>query len=147
MSESDERSEALKAATARRIELKSAVSMVELAAAGASALPSWREDLVRQLTDLHIALNQHVAEVEGANGLLAELSDAAPRLINKINHVRDEHPGLCRQCANTIGLAKGPTAVAELRTSVLELLVAIARHRQHGADLVYEGYNVDIGGG
>lgn len=147
MSESEERSEALKAATARRIELKSAVSNVEFAAASPSAVPSWRDDIVRELDDLRIALDQHVTEVEGPEGLLAELSEAAPRLINKIDRVRDEHPGLCRQCGNTIELAKQNSGVSELRSSVLELLVAIARHRQNGADLVYEGYHVDIGGG
>ena len=147
MSEFEERSDALKAATARRIELKSAVSKVELAAAAPSARPSWRDDIVRELDDLRIALDQHISEVEGVDGLLAELSGAAPRLINKIDSVRDEHPGLCRQCNDTIELAKRSTAVSELRTSVLELLIAIARHRQHGADLVYEGYSVDIGGG
>jgi hypothetical protein len=147
MSEFEERSEALIAATARRVELKTAVSRVELSAAAPSALPSWRDDIVRELDDLRIALDQHVSEVEGPDGLLAELGEAAPRLINKIDRVRDEHPDLCRQCGNTIELAKQTSEVSQLRSSVLELLVAIARHRQHGADLVYEGYNVDIGGG
>jgi hypothetical protein len=29
---------------------------------------------------------------------------------------------------------------------VLDVLVEIARHRQQGADLVYDAYHVDIGG-
>lgn len=45
--------------------------------------------------------------------------------------------------------ADGADAVAPdaLRSEVLDLLVAVARHRQRGADLVYEVHNVDIGGG
>jgi hypothetical protein len=34
-----------------------------------------------------------------------------------------------------------------LRSVLTSLLVALARHRQRGADLVYEAYAVDIGGG
>jgi hypothetical protein len=33
------------------------------------------------------------------------------------------------------------------RADLTTLLVALARHRQRGADLVYEAYDVDIGGG
>jgi len=147
MTENEERSEALRAASVRRDELKTAVSRVELAAAAPSARPAWLDDVLRELDELRIALDHHVAEVEGPGGILAELSEAAPRLINKIERVKDEHPGLCKQCSDTIEMANQSTEVPQLRTAVLELLVAIARHRQHGADLVYEGYNVDIGGG
>ena len=34
-----------------------------------------------------------------------------------------------------------------MRAELTALLVALARHRQRGADLVYEAYAVDIGGG
>jgi len=35
----------------------------------------------------------------------------------------------------------------EIRAELTTLLVALARHRQRGADLVYEAYDVDLGGG
>ena len=35
----------------------------------------------------------------------------------------------------------------KFRASVLETLVAIAQHRQHGAELVYDVYQVDIRAG
>jgi hypothetical protein len=34
----------------------------------------------------------------------------------------------------------------DARDDVQRLLGEIVRHRQHGADLVYEAYHVDIGG-
>ncbi|MDQ1458785.1 MAG: hypothetical protein QOI08_269, partial [Actinomycetota bacterium] len=35
----------------------------------------------------------------------------------------------------------------ELRVELTALLAALARHRQRGADLVFEAYAVDLGGG
>ena len=37
--------------------------------------------------------------------------------------------------------------VQDVREEALGLLQAIARHRQRGADLIYEAYSVDIEGG
>jgi len=138
---------ALEAARQRRVELKGAVSNVEIAASSPIGGPNWRSNLQTELENLRIALEQHVAEVESPEGLLAQLTDDAPRLVNKIDRVRDEHPELTRQVAEAIASAKGSSDPEELRSQVLAVLVAIVRHRQRGADLVYEGYDVDIGGG
>ena len=140
-------SHALQAARERRIELKAAISQVEIIAASPSARPSWRDDLQRTLEDLRIALDQHVEEVEGEDGLLTELSKTVPRLQNKITKVRNEHPGLTRMTADAISSAKNSRDIEETRAAVIDVLMALVRHRQKGADLVYEGYNVDIGGG
>ncbi len=138
---------ALEAARQRRVELKEAVSSVEIAASSPIGGPNWRSNLQTELESLRIALEQHIQEVEGAEGLLAQLRDDAPRLINKIDRVRDEHPELTQQVADAIASAKGSSGAEDLRSQVLAVLVSIVRHRQRGADLVYEGYNVDIGGG
>ena len=37
--------------------------------------------------------------------------------------------------------------VEAIRESLVDVLRSISRHRQRGADLVYEAYHVDIGGG
>ncbi|MEE9417346.1 MAG: hypothetical protein V3V01_18850 [Acidimicrobiales bacterium] len=145
--EDSERSAALTEAGKRRIELKLAVSQVEIAASSPSGDPKWNATLVTELEDLGEALSQHVEEVEAADGLLAELIEIAPRLVNQIGQVRDEHPVLCAQVSAAITQTKSEDSVDAVRAEVLELLLAISRHRQRGADLVYEGYNVDIGGG
>ena len=141
------RSSALRAAAEKRKELKQAVSDVETAIASASADPAWRVRLIVRLEELSGALLRHVEEVEAPNGLLDELTSIAPRLVNKIQHVRDEHPILCTRTSVAIGAVKEGAAVDLIRADVLGLLSAIATHRQAGADLVYEGYEVDIGGG
>ena len=103
--------------------------------------------MLRELEGLRIALDQHVEEVEGTDGLFAELTELSPRLIHKIHAVRDEHPELCQGVGDAIELANSDAPSAAVRQAVLDVLFLIVRHRQHGADLVFDGYNVDIGGG
>ena len=147
MSENGLITDALAAATKRRIELKEAVSDVERAIAAPTGKPEWRPNLLTELAGLKVALQQHIDEVEGDEGLLAELRFEVPRLANKIKRVGDEHPMLTEQVDATIELADSDAELDEVRTAVLDTLVAIVRHRQQGADLVYEGYSIDIGGG
>lgn len=147
----DARSPAFEAAGDRRNELKAALSAVEIVAAGPAGAPGWRDRLTAALIELSQALDTHVVEVERPDGLLGELTEAAPRLVNHIDRLRDEHPALQAQVTALITRASatgGATTPADdLRSEVLDALVAIARHRQRGADLVYEVHNVDIGGG
>ncbi len=141
------RSNALRAAAERRVELKQALSLVEVAVASPSGDPSWRDRVLGELEGLQIALSQHVEEVEEEeHGLLAEILHIAPRLANQIERVRGEHPELCDQVAAAMAMARTSSDVEQIRGEVLLVLSAIARHRQKGADLVYEGYDVDIGG-
>lgn len=146
MVDNDTRSHALEAAAAKRVELKQALSVAETATSAPTGEPGWDVRLLAALRQLQTALYQHVEEVEAPDGLLTELTSTAPRLANQIAHVRDEHPVLCRQMAEAIGRLEGSSNPASVRDEVTDLLMAIVRHRQKGADLVYEGYNVDIGG-
>ncbi len=137
---------ALQGAAAKRIELKQALSQVEVAAASPSAEQSWRPRLIEELEKLRAALQDHIDEVEADDGLLTEMLAEAPRLANQIASVRDEHPKLRHQIDQIILDAQGSEDVIDLRSGVLDTLTALARHRQRGSDLVYDGYNVDIGG-
>lgn len=147
MTTADPKSEALVAATERRVELKDAVSSLERAISSPSAMPSWRDYVGGELEALREALDRHIDEVEGTDGLLAELTVEVPRLAPKIKMVRDEHPMLSDMVDNTIRVFKDSDDSEAIRTSILETLSAVVRHRQRGADLVFDGYNVDIGGG
>jgi hypothetical protein len=138
-------SERLGAARLRRVELKQAMSQVEIAAAGAAGDPTWRGDHRVAMDDLLLAFDGHVNEVDGPGGLLAELIETAPRLSNRVSRLGDEHPALRARIALVIEHV-GSAEVAEVRGEVLDVLVEIARHRQQGADLVYDAYHVDIGG-
>jgi chromosome segregation ATPase len=147
MVDEEQRTEALEAAAEKRIELKHALSGAETAAAAPLSSPDWSETLLAALRELQEALYQHVEEVEAEDGLLTELTQTAPRLVNQISRIKDEHPVLCRQVAEAIGRLEGQAAATgTIRDEVTDLLMAVVRHRQRGADLVYEGYHVDIGG-
>ena len=143
MSESGER--ALGGARQRRMRLKQALSGVEIALAGASAAEAWRDHLGAALDDLLAAFDEHVDEVEGSDGLLADVVTKAPRLATRVQRLGDEHPPLRAQIdAARTKVAAGD--VEEVRAETLDALVALAKHRQTGADLVYDAYNIDIGG-
>jgi len=137
--------EALDAARERRVELKQAMSALEVAAAGAAGDPSWSDALRSALTDVRESFDAHVEEVEASDGLLAELISDCPRLSPKVQRLRDEHSTLGAQIDACLATLDDPDP-PEIRSEVLDLMVALARHRHAGADLVYEAYNVDIGG-
>lgn len=125
---------------------------VEWAIAAPSGTADWWTELAAAMGGLRRALDDHIDEVEGHDGLLAELVSKAPRLASSKQQMEEEHVELV---ADLDGLgerirlgAAQPEAVnvAETREHVMVLLGALARHRQAGADMVYEAYTVDIGG-
>ena len=68
----------------------------------------------------------------------------APRLDHLCHRLTQDHATIVTELASaTAALDRG---VAEAREAVLSLLAHVARHRQLGADLIYEAYAVDLGG-
>jgi hypothetical protein len=111
----------------------------------------WSKDVLRHLEDLGQAIVEHIEVTERPGGLYEEISQKAPRLAGKIDHLRREHPELRDGAAELIARLETtpigeawPLAVA--RDDLQRLLGRIVRHRQLGADLVWEAYNLDIGG-
>ena len=139
-------SDAIRAAKQRRVELKLAMSDVEVAAASPAPDVNWRNRLLESLEQLNTALEQHAEEVESTGGLLDEIVDVAPRLSKRVVQQRDEHPVLIDQTLAAIEAARSGRDVGDVRAEVIAALIAIARHRQHGSDLVYDAYTIDIGG-
>jgi hypothetical protein len=111
----------------------------------------WSKVVLRALEDLEHAIDEHIEITERAQGLYDEISQKSPRLASKIEQLKLEHPELREE---TRGLAVrfettqigDAWPVAEARTDVQRLLGKMIRHRQHGSDLVWEAYNLDIGG-
>ena len=132
------------AALRRRAELVRAMQELELVVAVPAAEPGWRERLWERVTVLRHQLTEHVVVTEGPEGLYAELLEHAPRLHRPMVRLVAEHGELL---AGTDALARrlaGPPT--SIREQAGELLTALSRHRQRGADLVYEAYAADIGG-
>jgi hypothetical protein len=143
--------DSLKGAARRRSEMELAMQRVERTTAAPAANTTWVDDLTHAVRQLEIALNHHIVEVEAPSGLLDQIVDTAPRLQRTAEQTRAHHLLLAEQASallGRIGEARGadPLPVDDIRASVLALLAELARHRQKGADLIYEAYDVDIGG-
>lgn len=151
MNQEHQATHALEAAARRRRELREALVALE----GAISSPvrpaePWREGVAARLAALRDAFAEHVAETEGAGGLYDEMQEIAPHVQGKARRLREEHPLLTRAIDDAIARFAGPFPEgADLdarRDDVQRLMGRLIRHRQHGADLVWEAYSLDIGG-
>jgi Ala-tRNA(Pro) deacylase len=107
----------------------------------------WRVRLERALVKLASAAEAHVVETEGPDGILAEIVQQAPRLWREIDRQKAEHDVLIDDCARVLGRLRGSDSSLLVRREVQILLGKFEAHRHRGADLVYEAFDVDIGGG
>lgn len=133
----------------QRSQLSRAMHQVELAAAAPAAKESWTINLQHSLRQLEIAFNNHIVEVQSPLGLLDRIVDQAPRLQRSVEATRQDHATIAGSIATTLELMDGDDTLArsdEIRDAVLEVLNSLSRHRQKGADLIYNAYDVDIGG-
>jgi Ala-tRNA(Pro) deacylase len=107
----------------------------------------WRERLRRELLGLARAADDHVRDTEATDGLLAEIVEEAPRLWREAEGLRAEHESLTKECGRMLERIDGIDSPLSLRSRANDLLGRFERHRYRGADLVYEAFDVDIGGG
>ena len=90
---------------------------------------------------------EHMVVTEGPDGLYAELLDHAPRLARGVHVLIREHAAVLAAITGLRLPGRPPeTTSTELRGWGGDLLRALSRHRQRGADLVYQAYQIDIGG-
>jgi hypothetical protein len=151
---------AVRATRKRRIELGAVLAGVEraISAPAPRRLREWVGEVIGQLERLRDAFVRHVEVTEGPGGLHEEILDAAPRLAAMVDRLKDEHVSInqgiggrlkeLRELGGREGVEVEPLHVVDrARRDILALLGRIARHRQRGADLIYEAFEVDIGGG
>ena len=141
---------ALEAAARRRRELREAlVAFEDALASPIRDREAWRLEVIDALEGLANAFEVHVAETEAPSGLYAEMEEIASHLAAKARRLREEHPPITAALAEAGKHLAGPlpdeAAVEALRDDLQRLMGRIVRHRQHGADLVWEAYAVDIG--
>jgi LmbE family N-acetylglucosaminyl deacetylase len=137
----------------RRTELRAAMDALERALATpvgpGDAAAAWAGRLKDALRRLYDAVEEHVAITEGPDGLYAEVSTHSPRLANAVARLTEEHAEVLRRLEELLTLADvsdGPTYPAQARKAGTELHGVLMRHRQRGADLVFEAFGLDIGG-
>jgi hypothetical protein len=137
----------------RRADLHLALVAVEKAISSPAGgrEPDWSKDVLRALQDLDHAIVEHIEVTERPMGLYEEIAQKAPRLTNQIDRMKEEHPGLQVTTRELIArLESGGVGAGwplpEARDDLQRLLGRLVRHRQLGADLVWDAYNLDIGG-
>jgi hypothetical protein len=149
----DDLSPTLAETARRRADLRDALVDVEQAISrpAVGREPEWTKGVVLRLEGLAHAIDEHVEITERPEGLYDEISTKAPHLATKIDRLREEHPVL--RDRTQVLLTKLQTAAIgpawpldEARDDLQRLLGQIVRHRQLGSDLVWEAYNLDIGG-
>jgi len=136
----------------RRAALVGTCSALEAALSAPVASARWPEGLGNAVTALRATFDEHVAETEGSGGTVEQLRERAPRLSDRIDLLVEQHATITADAERLMDrldrLPAERTADenAAVREQALELLTAIVRHRQLGADLLYEAYDVDVGG-
>ena len=137
----------------RRADMYQAIVALERAAARPAAAreQEWAMGVIEALEQLERAIVDHIEITERPDGLYDEIVDAAPRLSHTVQRLRDEHPRMqeatsslkARLTTTPVGDAR---SVAGARDGIQDVLGRLIKHRQRGADLVWEAYSHDIGG-
>lgn len=143
----------LEEAVRRRADLYQAILGLERAAARPAVAreEQWVMGVIEALEELEREILDHIEVTERPDGLYAEIIHAAPRLSHKVQLLRDEHPQMreaasafkARLTATSFGDARSVDAA---RDEIQHVLGRLVKHRQLGADLVWEAYSHDIGG-
>lgn len=132
----------------RRERLRVLMDRLEAALAEPAHRSGWRETIGGLSEELHAELDRHVADTEGPDGLFEEVLARAPRLRNAVATLRHEHPALQQTLGElSVALAAATADDAQIETIRAlgsKLLVDLIRHRQRGADLLYETYWIDV---
>jgi hypothetical protein len=110
----------------------------------------WRAKLLPHIEDLQEAWASHVSGTEGPGGLWEQIRTDAPRLDGELHRLGREHVALATEVEalrqDLTAADDDESRLASLRERATGLLARLARHRQRGADLIYEAYKHDVGG-
>jgi UDP-N-acetylglucosamine enolpyruvyl transferase len=142
----------LSAVRVRRAELRETMNLIEaaLAAPARGRAVVWGEAVHASLVMLADDFGAHVEVTEGPGGLHHAILTGDLRLANAVMALTDEHAQIAEVIASLVADSAAPvgeTDVDDLRERATDLLGHLVRHRQRGADLIYEAYETDIGGG
>ena len=142
----------LDAVRRRRAELRESIGQLEeaLAAPATHRAVIWGERVYRALQAIADDFAEHVTVTEGPDGLHHDIQTAAPRLVRAVDALALEHEVLATEIAVLVNDSAPPVAdddVVPLRENATSLLTSLIRHRQRGADLVYEAFEQDLGAG
>jgi len=110
----------------------------------------WSTSTADCLALLATAFELHAQQSESPDGLLAEIVEVSPRCAPAVGQIKRDHRDILADLRDLEVRTRRSADVSQIkgvREQALGLLQAIARHRQRGADLIYEAYSVDIEAG
>jgi hypothetical protein len=145
----------LQAAKERRISLRAAMSALErsMAAPAYGRSSEWVSGVRVSVMDLQQCMRAHVEATEGPAGFHREILTAAPRLSHSVEISVREHVVIGKLLEQLVTVLDSPNGVAqpdelieELRDTGTRLLGLLIRHRQRGADMIFEAYEAELGG-
>jgi hypothetical protein len=136
----------------RRAELRGSMGKLEdaLSAAASGRAVVWGERVHEALLAVADDWGEHVTVTEGPGGLHESILAASVRLGNAVHALAGEHETIAAEIAEAVVATEAPVTagdVAEIRDRANTLLDRLARHRQRGADLIYDAYDLDLGAG
>jgi hypothetical protein len=134
-----------------RAELRESMGALEqaLAAPAADLTAVWAERVNVAVLELSADFRLHIDITEGPDGLYPGVLTTAPRLCNSVATLTREHVEIMGMADGLLTRMSEPMVtkdVDDVRDLATTLLAKLSRHRQRGADLVYEAYQTDIGG-
>jgi hypothetical protein len=135
----------------RRAELRESMSALEDALATQTTVDRarWAERVHAALVELSGDFREHVDITEGPDGLYRELLATSPHLGGAVTGLTREHVLIRDELDDLVTRLQAVDVVEEtdgIRERGTTLLGRLVRHRQRGADLVFDAYAFDIGG-
>lgn len=110
----------------------------------------WLQGVRDRVEKLRTALDRHVGVHEGPDSFHADVVRHQPHLAARVQWLQRDHTRLSdalgsveRELDSATPADESMDQVRALGTDVLHLFV---RHRQRGADVVWEAFNYDVGG-
>ena len=135
----------------RRHKLRTAIINLEqcLAAPAIGDDENWRLRVHGSVEAVLADFREHVALTEGSDGFHQDVLASAPHLTGAVERLVRDHARVAARIDALLALTAGDAdrvAPAEIRGDGTDLINALMKHRQLGADLVFDAFETDIGG-
>jgi hypothetical protein len=117
----------------------------------ASSPLAWSSRFAQLVADARTSVRQHISRATRSDSPMAQIERSEPRLAAAIERQRLEHVELARQAEELYAEVSVPGAVdiwrmIELGERAILLEMALARHHNRLAQLVYETTHRELGG-
>jgi hypothetical protein len=135
----------------RRAELRESIGEMEsaLAQAAHGREAEWTTLVRERSAQLEDDFAIHLEVAEAPNGLHTQVLADAPYLAPQVNRLQRDHAAITKQFAEVHGLLDAPEGAVDVdavRLSLTDLIGMLVRHRQRGADLLWDAYATSLGG-